>query len=69
MKRNQPYKAGSQTLTREDWKRKFYICDRKKCDLCSEECHHTSDRSHALYDLDDTQRKWVVYESGMFEKA
>lgn len=25
----------------------FYLCDRKKCDECHEECKHTSDESHA----------------------
>ena len=28
----------------------FYVCDRKKCPNCSEECKHTSDITHALYD-------------------
>ena len=67
MKRNQPYKAGSQTLTRDDWKRKFYICDRKRCNVCSKDCHHTADPEHALYKIPEPWRKWEVYDSGMFE--
>lgn len=27
--------------------RVLYICDRKKCDNCREECHHCSDIEHA----------------------
>lgn len=25
----------------------FYVCDRKKCNNCSETCFHTSDYNHA----------------------
>ena len=24
-----------------------YICDRKKCEVCNEDCHHTLDINHA----------------------
>lgn len=61
------YKPGSQSRQRDDWKRKFYICDRKKCDVCSKECKHTSDINHALYDIPEPWRKWEVFDSGMFE--
>lgn len=26
----------------------LYICDRRACDKCSPECHHTSDPTHAV---------------------
>lgn len=26
----------------------FYLCDRKKCDVCHKECHHTTDLNHAI---------------------
>lgn len=25
-----------------------YICDRKRCERCSPECHHTTDIHHAV---------------------
>lgn len=27
----------------------FYLCDRKACEKCHEECHHTSDIKHAVH--------------------
>lgn len=31
----------------------LYLCDRKRCTNCYEECRHTSSREHALHpDLD-----------------
>lgn len=29
--------------------KKFYFCDRGKCERCHPECRHTTDRSHALH--------------------
>ena len=60
-------KPGSRATDRGEWKRRFYICDRKKRDICSKECHHTSDPAHALYDTPDPWRRWEVFDSGMFE--
>ena len=52
---------------RGEGKRRFYICDRRKCDVCSEECHHTSDPEHALYKIPEPWRRWEVFDSWMFE--
>ena len=62
-----PYPPGNYTKPRGERKRRFYICDRKKCDICSKECHHTGDRTHALYDIPEPWRVWEVFDSGMFE--
>ena len=67
MKRPLPYAPGSYTRPRGESKRKFYICDRRKCDICSKDCRHTSDRNHALYDIPESWRRWEVFDSGMFE--
>ena len=67
MKRPLPYTPGSNTKPRGERKRKFYICDRKKCDVCSKDCKHTSDPAHALYDIPEPWRHWEVFDSGMFE--
>ena len=29
---------------------RLYVCNRKRCDNCSDECRHTSDIRFALYD-------------------
>ena len=60
-------KPGSHAFIKGERKRKFYICDRKKCDVCSKDCVHTSDVSHALYDIPEPWRQWEVFDSGMFE--
>lgn len=62
-----PYPPGNYTKPRGESKRRFYICDRKKCDICSKECHHTGDPEHALYKIPDPWRKWEIFDSGMFE--
>ena len=31
-------------------RKKYYVCDRKRCEHCSTECHHTTDERHAKYD-------------------
>lgn len=42
----------------EQKKRKFYVCDRKRCTHCAEDCHHTTDINHALYE-DHTDFVWL----------
>ena len=62
-----PYTPGSQTRPRGERTRKFYICDRKKCDICSKDCHHTGDPDHAYYKIPEPWRKWEIFDSGLFE--
>lgn len=28
----------------------YYVCNRKKCEHCAADCHHTKDLAYALYD-------------------
>lgn len=47
----------------------FYICDRKACNQCSDECRHTTDITHAKNfskEAIKVQGKKIVY--GYFEK-
>ena len=41
------------TRLRPKPKRIFYVCNRKRCERCSDECHHTADIAYALYDTHD----------------
>lgn len=29
----------------------MYLCDRKKCENCREECQHTTDANHAIHKI------------------
>lgn len=42
----------------------FYICDRKRCENCYDECRHTSDASHAAHfkELKDYDPSWADCE-------
>ena len=42
----------------------LYICDRKACENCSEECHHTSDIEHAVNRYDFNGRMFQFLECG-----
>lgn len=54
-------------MTRDAWKKRYYICDRKKCEICAKECNHTPDIEHAFYKIPEPWRKWEVFDNGMFE--
>ena len=43
----------------------LYICDRKKCEDCFEECRHTSDKDHAVNPEFD-RRRFKEDESGNY---
>ena len=50
----------------------LYICDRKACENCHEECMHTSDIEHAIHRYDLHGRTFQLIESdnnhkGFFE--
>lgn len=50
----------------------LYICDRKKCEICSDVCKHTSDIKHATH-KDTLNRRLFEYidtgkRIGFFEK-
>ena len=42
----------------------LYICDRKACENCSEECRHTSDIDHAVNRYDFNGRMFQLIEGG-----
>ena len=51
--------------TRREFTRKFYICDRKKCENCTPDCRHTLDIEHAVYpDYDNFSPE----ESGLWQR-
>lgn len=37
----------------------LYICDRRKCDACHDECYLTRDISHAVMFRKDTQGNYI----------
>ena len=43
----------------------FYICDRKQCKRCNEECNHTSKKSHSINfkekDIDPNKFRITAY--------
>lgn len=47
----------------------FYVCDRKRCDHCSPQCHHTKDINHALYKthVEFEYHGWREEERALFE--
>ena len=50
----------------------LYICDRKACENCHEECMHTSDIEHAIHRYDLHGRTFQLIErdnnhKGFFE--
>ena len=42
----------------------LYICDRKACENCHEECMHTSDIEHAIHRYDLHGRTFQLIEGG-----
>lgn len=42
----------------------LYICDRKQCENCSDECKHTSNILHAV---NNDARNFSIYGEGIFE--
>ena len=49
------------TNKRPEARKRFYVCDRTRCENCSYECRHTTDLRYALYpDHDD----WVLASDG-----
>ena len=37
----------------------YYVCNRKRCERCFDECHHTTQIEYALYETHD------VFEPGV----
>lgn len=51
--------------TPEELRRRFWICDRKRCAACVPECKYTLDKSHAAFP------DWDYFEAlstGLYQK-
>lgn len=58
-------------IRQEERKKRFYLCNGKKCMNCSmyqDMCYHTSDFKYALYQ-DKTVREWERVGDAYFERG
>lgn len=46
-------------------RRKFYICDRKRCENCAKACKYTLDIEHARY---PEYESFISADSGLFQR-
>ena len=47
-------------------KKRFYVCDRTRCENCSFDCRHTTDLKYALYPEYDS---WTMaYDGSMWQR-
>lgn len=44
-------------------KRRYYVCNRKRCENCCADCNHTTDLEYALY---DTHTDFELSRSGLY---
>ena len=51
--------------TPEEQRRKFWICDRKKCENCPPDCRYTLDINHALY---PGYEEFAALSGGLYQK-